>query len=166
MMTRDEIDGLERALRYWSAEVLGLDPPALDGGPATYGGEHPGRMWWVPICGQDEAEMRRIDRAVRAIARGAGPEGLSDRERLQASFRLRLAAGFLRAATSRSPRTARGWLPRRLARMSRLELLDWLLVSAWPFLLHVADDALLWNDQAIWPPRPGGSGPGHLAGDN
>jgi hypothetical protein len=48
----------------------------------------------------------------------------------------------------------KGWFPNELQRLSEPDLLEWLLVDAWPFLAEVFDESLNWADEVEHPPSP------------
>jgi hypothetical protein len=111
--------------------------------------------WWSGIFVQDAAETALLDSAARAFAHGKPLPEISLAQRGRLALRLRLGSRILRTYGSRHiNRRSKGWFPARLYKLSKIELLEWLLVDAWPICVEILDETLLWADEVEHPTAP------------
>ncbi len=111
------------------------------------------QCWWEGAFEQDEAETALLRSAALSIARGQPLPKLSIEQRARLALRLRLGARILRALSGRhtAPPT-KGWFPTKLHKLSKRELVKWLIVDAWPICADLLEGVLSWADEFEPPP--------------
>jgi len=144
----DDWSDLKERLEGEAVTLMGL-PPLGDGetvqalAAETRSPRLAGRPWWQVASEQSAEECATIDGAARAFAGGRPLPRLSPAERARLALRMLLASRIARALLGRQ----KGWFPTALAGLSRKDLLEFLLVKAWPFWLEVFDESCFWFDR-------------------
>jgi hypothetical protein len=108
--------------------------------------------WWDGAFEQNEQETVLLDLAARAFAHGQPLPELSLAQRGRLALRLRLASRILRALRSSPTKSPKGWFQAKLHKFSEPDLLEWLLVDAWPMCAEILDESLSWEDEFEHPP--------------
>jgi hypothetical protein len=87
---------------------------------------------------------------------------LSIEQRARLAVRLRLGAQILRAldGTHTGPRA--GWFQAKLGKLSKDELVEWLIVDAWPICADLLDGVLSWAEEFEHPIAPSTKRPDNL----
>ena len=110
------------------------------------------KNWWEGAFEQNEQETALLDSAARAFAHGQPLPELSLAQRGRLALRLRLASRILRAMRDNDTIQSKGWFPAKFHKLSEPDLLEWLLVNAWPMCAEILDEALSWADEFEHPP--------------
>ena len=110
--------------------------------------------WWAGAFPEKESEDDLIEAAARALARNQSLPTLSASQSARLALRLRIASRIARTLGERQTKMPKGWFPDKLQRLSEQDLLEWLLVDAWPFLSEVFDESLIWADEVEHPAAP------------
>jgi len=112
------------------------------------------RKWGDGAFEQSEADQAQIDAAARAFAHEQPLPPLTIEQRGRLALRLRLASRIARALSSRHSKPPKGWFPNHLSKMPEPDIVEWLLVDAWPFVGEICDESLSWADGVQPPPAP------------
>jgi hypothetical protein len=108
------------------------------------GGPH---RWWAGLYPPDAASARQLDNAARALAHNKPLPCMPAAQVERLAFRLRLCSRLARTLGFREDFPPTGWLGERLRTLSREDFLEWALVDAWPLVLGVVDETLIWSDE-------------------
>lgn len=154
-MNPGELDDLQSWLCQEAIRLTRL-PGSPDGAAFQAMASEPAFLthWWSGVFEQSAADSATLDSAARAIAHAKPWPELSLAQRGRLAVRLRLASRILRALGSRHATPPTGWFPARLRKMTKPQLLEWVLVDGWPFWAEVLDESLLWSEDSPAPPPP------------
>ena len=117
------------------------------------------QCWWEGAFEKDEKEAALLRSAALAIAHDKPLPELSIEQRARLALRLRLGTRILRALSSKHTTSTTGWFPTKLRNLSKPELLEWLLVDAWPICADLLDGVLEWASEFEHPIAPSSKRP-------
>jgi hypothetical protein len=106
--------------------------------------------WWSGIFEKNEAESALMDKAALAFANSQPLPNLSLAQKGRLAMRLRLGCRVLRVLGHNDP-APKGWLPKKVRNLTKAQLLEWLLVDAWPVWLETLDETLIWAEEVEHP---------------
>lgn len=146
-MTPISFDSLQRWLCQEALGIVGFpDVPESAAYKAMTNEPELLLQWWDGAFEQNEQENTLLDLAARAFAQRKPLPELSLAQRGRLALRLRLASRILRALSNAGTPSSKGWFPTKLRKFSEPELLEWLLVDAWPICAEIFDETLSWTD--------------------
>lgn len=152
-MPRHSFDSIQRWLCQEAIALTGF--PAIPADAAYKEMTNEPKMlknWWEGAFEQDEQETALLDSAARAFAHRQPLPELSLAQRGRLALRLRLASRILRAMSDQDTIQSKGWFPAKFHKLSEPDLLEWLLVIAWPMCAEILDESLSWADEFAHPP--------------